>query len=151
MKVLLVDDSELLRGAFRLFLRQAGFEVAGEAADGAEAVDMATRLQPDLVLMDISMPGMNGIEATAEIRRRGLGAKVVIVSLHDNMEHVARALSAGAAAYVIKDNAAEELEQALSSALCGEVYVSPRIRPRSPNRRLPGAAPRGRQAIEAVD
>lgn len=147
MKVLLVDDSELMRGAFRLFLRQAGFEVAGEATDGAEAVDMATRLRPDVVLMDISMKGMNGIEATAEIRRRGLDAKVVIVTLHDDAEFATRALGAGATAYVVKDNVGEELEQALSSVLRGEVYVSPRIRREVQDGRAPGR----RQVVEAVD
>jgi two-component system response regulator DegU len=148
IRVLTVDDHELLRRGIRFALLPVDdLMLVGEAQDGEEAVRLCQELRPDVVLMDISMKGMNGIEATAEIRRRGLDAKVVIVTLHDDAEFATRALGAGATAYVVKDNVGEELEQALSSVLRGEVYVSPRIRREVQDGRAPGR----RQVVEAVD
>jgi DNA-binding NarL/FixJ family response regulator len=121
-----VDDHKLVRAGIRALLQQvAGFEVVGEADDGREAVEVVERLRPDVVLMDISMKGLNGIDATAQLRRRNNEAKVIMLSMHAAEEQVARSLHAGANGYVVKDGAIEELESAIDAVLRGETYVSP--------------------------
>jgi DNA-binding NarL/FixJ family response regulator len=102
-------------------------EVVAEASDGAQALQIAEREHPDVVLMDIAMKGMNGLEAAAKLREHQPGMKVVILSMHTSEEYVLLALRAGAAAYLIKDSATAELELALNSVMRGETYLSPAI------------------------
>ena len=128
LRVLLVDDHALVRAGMRSLLQDiADIEVVAEASDGAEALAAAEREQPDVVLMDIAMKGMNGLEAAARLRERRPEAKIVILSMHTSEEYVLLALRAGAAAYLIKDSATSELELALKCVMRGETYLSPAI------------------------
>ena len=128
LRVLLVDDHALVRAGMRSLLQDLPeVEVVAEAGDGAEALAAAERERPDVVLMDIAMKGMNGLEAAAHLRERLPGVKVIILSMHTSEEYVLLALRAGAAAYLIKDSATSELELALKSVMRGETYLSPAI------------------------
>lgn len=128
LRVLLVDDHALVRAGIRSLLQElTDVEVVAEASDGAQALQIAEREQPDVVLMDIAMKGMNGLEAAAKLRERQPGVKVVILSMHTSEEYVLLALRAGAAAYLIKDSATAELGLALNSVMRGETYLSPAI------------------------
>jgi DNA-binding NarL/FixJ family response regulator len=102
-------------------------EIVGEAADGREALRMTEELHPDVVLMDISMAGMNGLEATSRISKEFAATKVIILSMHANEEYVLRALRAGASGYLPKDAAASELEIAIHAVARGETYLSPAV------------------------
>jgi DNA-binding NarL/FixJ family response regulator len=128
LRVLLVDDHALVRAGMRSLLQDLpDVEVVAEAGDGAEALAIAERERPDVVLMDIAMKGMNGLEAAARLRERLPGVKVIILSMHTSEEYVLLALRAGAAAYLIKDSATSELELALKCVMRGETYLSPAI------------------------
>ncbi len=128
LRVLLADDHALVRAGMRSLLRDIeGVEVVGEAADGGQALALAERARPDVVLLDIAMKGMNGLEAAARLRELHPGIKVIILSMHASEEYVLQALRAGAAAYLIKDSATAELELALRSVMRGETYLSPAI------------------------
>lgn len=128
LRVLLADDHALVRAGMRSLLRDIeGVEVVGEAADGVQALALAERERPDVVLLDIAMKGMNGLEAAARLRELHPGIKVIILSMHAGEEYVLQALRAGAAAYLIKDSATAELELALRSVMRGETYLSPAI------------------------
>jgi DNA-binding NarL/FixJ family response regulator len=128
LRILLVDDHALVRAGIRSLLQElADVEVVAEASDGAQALQIAEREHPDVVLMDIAMKGMNGLEAAAKLREHQPGMKVVILSMHTSEEYVLLALRAGAAAYLIKDSATAELELALNSVMRGETYLSPAI------------------------
>lgn len=128
VRVLLADDHGLVRAGIRALMQElADVEVVGEAADGRSAVEMIGSQHPDVVLMDISMKGLNGIEATSQIRKAKLPVKVIILSMHTTEEHVAQALRAGADGYIVKDGAAEELDVALDCVMRGERYVSPSV------------------------
>jgi len=128
LRVLLADDHALVRAGMRSLLRDIeGVAVVGEAADGGQALALAERERPDVVLLDIAMKGMNGLEAAARFRELHPGIKVIILSMHASEEYVLQALRAGAAAYLIKDSATAELELALRSVMRGETYLSPAI------------------------
>jgi DNA-binding NarL/FixJ family response regulator len=128
LRVLLVDDHALVRAGMRSLLQDLpDIEVVAEAGDGAEALAAAERERPDVVLMDIAMKGMNGLEAAARLRERLPEVKVIILSMHTSEEYVLLALRAGAAAYLIKDSATSELELALKCVMRGETYLSPAI------------------------
>ncbi|MGH8722167.1 MAG: response regulator [Burkholderiales bacterium] len=128
LRILLVDDHALVRAGMRSLLQDmADVEVVAEAGDGAEALAAAERERPDVVLMDIAMKGMNGLEAAARLRERQPGAKIIILSMHTSEEYVLLALRAGAAAYLIKDSATSELELALKCVMRGDTYLSPAI------------------------
>jgi DNA-binding NarL/FixJ family response regulator len=128
LRILLVDDHALVRAGIRSLLQELpDVEVVAEASDGAQALQIAEREHPDVVLMDIAMKGMNGLEAAAKLREHQPGMKVVILSMHTSEEYVLLALRAGAAAYLIKDSATAELELALNSVMRGETYLSPAI------------------------
>jgi DNA-binding NarL/FixJ family response regulator len=127
-RVLLADDHALVRAGLRSLLNgMPGVEVVAEASDGAEALELAMRERPDVVLMDIAMKGMGGLEATTRLRAELPQLKVIILSMHSSEEYVLQALRAGAAAYLIKDAATAELELALKSVARGETYLSPAI------------------------
>ena len=128
IRVVVADDHHLVRQGIRALLEKAGdIDVVGEAADGQEAVELAGRLAPDVLVMDIAMPRLNGIEATGRIRALGLATQVVVLSMHSNEMVVRRALRSGAKGYVLKRSIAEELLLAIRSAVRGEVYLSPAV------------------------
>lgn len=127
IRVLLADDQALIRMGFRMVLdAEADIEVVGEAADGAAAITQAKALNPDVVLMDIRMPGVNGIEATAEITRT-LDTKVLILTTFDLDEYAFGGLRAGASGFLLKDTHPAELIEAIRTVASGEAVVSPRI------------------------
>jgi DNA-binding NarL/FixJ family response regulator len=127
--VLLADDQELVRTGFRLILELAGLTVAGEAADGAEAVRLAAALRPDVVLMDVSMPVLDGIEATRQIRSAPEDGRpqVVMLTMHAVADVVRRALQAGAVGYLTKDCSIDEVADAVRMAADGGGSVSPAL------------------------
>ncbi|MCF7854499.1 MAG: response regulator transcription factor [Candidatus Pacebacteria bacterium] len=128
MRVLLADDHEVVREGLRSLLEsQADIEVVGYAEDGASAVQEAHRLNPDLVIMDITMPGMNGIDATREVVAGCPRTRVLCLSVHRNIPCVRAVFDAGASGYVLKDCAGRELIAAARSVAEGSMYVSPNI------------------------
>ena len=128
VRLLLADDHTLVRAGLRKLLESIpDIEVVGEADDGLALLELAAQLQPDLVLMDISMPGLNGLEATARLGKTWPTIRVLILSMHQNEEYVRQALRHGAAAYLLKDAATQELELALRVVLRGETYLSPAV------------------------
>ncbi len=125
---MLADDHALVRaGLHRLLMLTPDIEVIGEAATGLELVALAKELNPDLVLMDISMPGLNGLDATAQLLAICPQVKVVILSMHQSEEYARQALRHGAVGYLLKDAAPLELETALIAVMQGETYLSPAI------------------------
>lgn len=128
MRVLIVDDHTLVRaGLTRLLQGFGGVDVCAEASRAEEALDLALIHRPDVVLMDLSLPGRSGIEAMAAIHAELPTVRVLIMSMHDDAQHVRSALERGAAGFVVKDAAPLELELALRTALAGEVFLSPRL------------------------
>jgi DNA-binding NarL/FixJ family response regulator len=128
VRVLLADDQPLLRTGFRTVLAAVGdLDVVGEAGDGAEAVDLARRLLPDVVLMDVRIPRLDGAAATRAIVRAGLPVRVLILTSFDQDEHLFGALRAGASGLLAKDVPARELVAAIRAVAAGEAVVAPRI------------------------
>lgn len=128
VKVLLADDHTLVRAGFRALLQGLPeLEVVAEAADGAEALRLVELHRPDLVLMDIGMPGLNGLEAAARINQDIPQTRVIILSIHANEEYVLRALRAGAKGYLLKDADMSELEAALTTVIGDGTYLSPAV------------------------
>jgi DNA-binding NarL/FixJ family response regulator len=125
--VLLADDQELVRTGFRLILELAGLTVCGEAGDGAEAVELARRHRPDVVLMDVRMPRMDGIEATRRIGLAGLPTRVLVLTTFDLDEHVLDALRAGASGFLLKDVERERLVDAVRTVAAGESLFAPSV------------------------
>src|SRR5262245_15358699 len=124
---MLADDQELVRTGFRLILELAGIEVVGEAGDGAAAVELARRLSPDVALMDVRMPGMDGIEATRRIGQAGLPTRVLVLTTFDLDEFVYDALRAGASGFMLKDAGRERLVEAVRTVAEGEALVAPSV------------------------
>ena len=128
MKVLICDDQALIRDSLELLLRlEKDLEVVGHAQDGAEAVEQVARHQPDLVLMDLKMPGMNGIEATRQIRTRWPQVKVLVLTTYDDDEWVFDAIRAGAAGYLLKDTPRAEVMKAVRGTVEGKAFVDPAV------------------------
>jgi DNA-binding NarL/FixJ family response regulator len=129
--VLIADDQELVRAGFRVVLEsEPGLEVVGEAADGAEAVELAAALSPEVVLMDVRMPALDGIEATRRIRASttaGAGPQVIVMTTFDLDEHVYGALRAGAAGFLLKDVRAAQLVEAVRVVAAGDALISPSV------------------------
>lgn len=126
--LLLVDDHTLTRSGLRLLLElNTDFDVVGEAQNGRDAIAMAADLRPDIVLMDITMPELNGLEATRHIIKENSNAKIIVVSAHLEENRVRDALRAGAVGYLVKSAAPGELEIAINAALKGNTYLSPEI------------------------
>ena len=124
--ILLADDHTILRAGLRMMLNaQPDFEVVGEAQDGRQAIQEAQRLQPDVILMDITMPDMNGIEATRQIKKLLPETKVLILTMHEHDEYVFQALRAGASGYMLKEAADTDLISALRVIQNGQFYLSP--------------------------
>lgn len=128
MKILLADDHKLMREGLRMLLEKTGrIAIVGEAGDGISAVRMARDLKPDLVLMDIAMPDLNGIEATRRIRAETPGVKVIALSMHADKGFVRHMFAAGATGYVLKGSAFEEVDAAIKTVAAGRIYISPKI------------------------
>ena len=128
IRIVLVDDQPLLRMGFRLILEgEDGLEVVGEASDGAEAVEQVRILDPDVVLMDVRMPVLDGIEATRAISTSGSNARVIILTTFDLDEYAFAGLQAGASAFLLKDVAPAELTQAVRVVASGDAVVAPRV------------------------
>lgn len=127
-RILLADDHSLVRAGFRSLLEtMPTVEVVAEANDGHEALELLKATSPDLVLIDIAMPRLNGVEAVGRISKEFPKTKAIVVSMHASEEHVWRALRAGASGYIVKDADAAELETAIQAVMHGETYLSQRI------------------------
>lgn len=128
IKVLLADDHTILRDGIRSLIEdEPDMEVIGEAEDGITVIKLAETLQPDVILMDIAMPLLNGLEATRQIRKNNPRAKILILTMHENEEYIRQVLAAGAMGYILKDAAARELLGAIRAVNKGEVVLSPAI------------------------
>lgn len=127
IRILLADDHTVVRKGLRLLLESAGFTVVADAADGREAVSLAEQHSPDVVVMDIAMPGLNGIEATRQITAKLPHAAIVFLSMHADESYVLKALKAGARAYLLKDSAEYDLIAAVQAVNEGKAFFSPAI------------------------
>jgi DNA-binding NarL/FixJ family response regulator len=128
IRLLIADDHPVVRdGLSGMFTADPGFEVLGEAADGAEAVRLAQALRPDVILMDLRMPGMDGVTAIAELARRGSAARVLVLTTFDTDSLVFQAIEAGATGYLLKDAPRAELLRAVQAAARGQAVLSPSV------------------------
>jgi two-component system response regulator NreC len=130
--IVLADDHHVVRQGLRSLLEtEPDFSVVGETGDGLEAAQLAERLQPDVLVLDLMMPGLNGLEVTRQISQRSPRTHVVILSMHPNEAYVLEALRAGAAAYVLKESTSAELVRAVREAVAGRRYLSPPLSERA--------------------
>lgn len=128
IRVLLADDHRLFRVGLKSILeRQPGIEVIGEAVDGLSALKLAEQLSPDVILLDISMPGLNGVDTLRRLKELGSNARVVILSMHSGRDYVAEAIKAGARGYLLKDSALDELVAGIRAVAAGEIFLPSRI------------------------
>jgi NarL family two-component system response regulator LiaR len=127
VRVLLVDDHDLFRTGLRSLLEEQGVEIVGEAADGSEALRMTMELTPDVVVMDLNMPGMNGVEATRQVTARSPLTRVVVLTISDHDDDVLDAILAGACGYLMKDASIDELMAGIRAAAQGESLISSHI------------------------
>jgi two-component system, NarL family, response regulator NreC len=128
IRILICDDHTLfVEGIKALFRNETSLEIIGEARDGRQAVELVTQLKPDLLLMDISMPDMTGFDATQRVHEFNPSLKVLILTMHDDEELVARCLEAGAAGYIMKDAPASQLLYAIEAVQKGDTYLSPAV------------------------
>ncbi len=127
-KVLLVDDHTIVRQGIKALLdTQEGIEVVGEAEDGREAIEKAKQMAPDVIVIDITMPNLNGIEATLQIKKINPKIKVLVLTVHDNEEYIHRILQAGASGYLLKESAVSDLVSAINAVEKGDIFLSPSI------------------------
>jgi two-component system, NarL family, response regulator NreC len=126
-RLLLAEDHVLVRQGLRVLLEQAGMVVIGEASDGLEALQLAQVHQPDVAIMDITMPHLNGLETARRLREVAPQTKVLVLSMHTEEPYVLEALQAGAVGYVLKTQAAADIVQAIHAALQGAIYLSPQV------------------------
>jgi len=128
IRIVLADDHTVMRAGIRLVLeRQPDLHVVGEASDGREAVNAVERVHPDVVVMDIAMPNLNGIEATRQIVANGAAVSIVVLSMHSDEEYVLRALKAGARGYLLKESAEADLIAAVRAVVSGKSFFSPAV------------------------
>jgi DNA-binding NarL/FixJ family response regulator len=153
IRLLVADDHPIVRdGLSSLFAREPDFAVLGEAADGAEAVRMAAELQPDVILMDLRMPGMDGVAAITELARRGVAARVLVLTTYDTDTHVLPAIEAGATGYLLKDAPRAELLRAVRAVAHGESVLSPAAAARLMSRvRSPAPGPLSQREIQVLE
>ncbi|HEX5159018.1 MAG TPA: response regulator transcription factor [Ktedonobacterales bacterium] len=153
IRLLICEDQTLMReGLHTVLTLEPGFEVVGEALDGAQAVQLAEHLRPDIVLMDVQMPGQNGVQATAAITARNLPCRVIILTTFDYEDYVFEAIKAGAVGYLLKDTPAAQLAATIRQVYAGESFIAPRVatkllmefgrrgtlRPQDPSQEAPG-------------
>ena len=127
IRLMLADDHRMLREGLRRSMQDEGFDVVGEARDGVEAVSMAEQVQPDVILMDVSMPNCDGVEACRQVKSRGSSAKVVMLTMHADKEVLTNAIRAGASGYLVKDCSTEEIAEAVRMAAAGDTVLSPQL------------------------
>jgi DNA-binding NarL/FixJ family response regulator len=148
LKVLLADDHQVIREGLRMLLdSHNGVEVVGEAENGRKVIAMLQKIVPDVIVMDVSMPELNGIDATTRIRKEYPSVKILALSMHTDRRFIEGMLKAGASGYLVKDCAATELLSAIEMVATGDIYLSPKIAGkvlkgylnRTPSRRTPGA------------
>jgi DNA-binding NarL/FixJ family response regulator len=164
MRVLLADDHTLVRAGVRALLETIpGVEIVGEVGDGQQALALILETRPDVALVDVSMPGLNGLELAARVAREAPQTRVALLTMHGTPAHVAQALRAGVKGYVLKDAAADELPVLLRAVMRGETYLSPAISrhvvdgflgsasaPDAPKRAPDGLTPRQREILQLV-
>ena len=127
IRLMLADDHRMLREGLRRSMAEQGFDMVGEARDGAEAVELARVLQPDVVLMDVTMPELDGVEATRRIRSTLAQVRVVMLTMHADQDVLASAIRAGASGYLVKDCSTEEIAEAVRMTARGDTIISPRL------------------------
>jgi len=148
IRILIADDHSVVRSGLRQLLKTSGdFSVVGEASSGEEAIEQVRKHKPDIAILDISMPGMNGIEATRIIKQDGAGTKVLILTIHESEDYVFQMVRAGASGYLLKNAGKEELFNAVNAIAAGERFFSPGISKlmvdefiRRANKNVPAAA-----------
>ena len=124
--LLLADDHQMFLDGLRGLL-QPHYEIVGEAENGEQLITQAKKLQPEVIVTDLSMPGLSGLKALREMKRSGVGSKIIIVTMHEEPEFAAEAIDGGAAGYVLKNAASAELLSAIDEALSGGVYIAPKL------------------------
>jgi DNA-binding NarL/FixJ family response regulator len=123
-KIVLADDHQVVRRGLKALLStESDFDIIGEAGDGLETVDLVTRLQPDVLVLDLMMPGINGIEVTRQLDNYSPKISIIILSMHDNRAYVKEALNSGAMAYVLKESPPEEVITAIREVISGRQYL----------------------------
>jgi DNA-binding NarL/FixJ family response regulator len=141
IRILLADDHMMVRQGIRALLEREGFEVVAEAMDGREAVKLAEKLKPDVAVLDIAMPLLNGIDAAREIRRVSPRTKTTLLTVHEENQYVVEALRAGVTGYVVKTKAADDLVKAIREVSLGAVYMSPGVSREAVRAYLDGTEP----------
>jgi two-component system, NarL family, response regulator NreC len=127
IRVVLADNHALVRQALRALLEREGFQVSGEASDGREAVRLVPALRPDIAILDISMPLLNGLDAARELKKYSPNTRVILLTRHDEPQYVTEGLRVGIKGYVLKNQAANDLVQAMQQVVRGGIYLSPNI------------------------
>ena len=127
IRLMLADDHRMLREGLRRSMTEEGFDIVGEAQDGVEAVELAERLVPDVILMDVSMPNCNGVEACRQVKQRIQGTRVVMLTMHADKEVLTDAIRAGASGYLVKDCSTDEIAEAVRMAAQGDTVLSPQL------------------------
>ena len=127
IRVVLADDHQLVRQSLKALLEREGFQVAGEASDGQEALRLVPNVNPDVAILDISMPILNGLDAARELKKSSPKTKTILLTQHDEDQYVTEALRAGVRGYVLKNQAATDLVHAIHQVCRGEIYLSPSI------------------------
>lgn len=151
IRVLIADDHAILREGVRALLQATeDIEVVGEAADGRRAVELCAELDPDVVLMDIAMPGLGGIEATLELRKQGARAKVLVMSQYEDREYVRRLLKAGVSGYVLKKSAGAELANSIRAVSRGGLVLDPEVARAAMESSAPGGPAAGADPYESL-
>jgi DNA-binding NarL/FixJ family response regulator len=152
ISLVIVDDHPVVRDGLRgMFTGDERFEVLGEAADGAEAIVAAERLRPDVILMDLRMPGTDGVTAIAELARRGVASRVLVLTTYDTDRDVLPAIEAGATGYLLKDAPRDELFRAVDAAARGQAVLSPAVATRLMGQmRQPATEPLSQRELEVL-
>jgi len=160
VRILLVDDHEIVRGGFRALLQTIeGLTVVGEAENGIQALELVAAVSPDVVITDIGMAPMNGLELISELKKSHADLHTIILSMHDDEQYVRRALEVGVSGYILKDSDCSELESAIHSVVSGELYLTPTISkrlisgfvtPDSPRAELEKLSARQREVLELI-
>jgi DNA-binding NarL/FixJ family response regulator len=128
VKILIVDDQKIMRDSLRVLVdKESGFQLVAEAENGFYAIEQTRKFKPDVILMDIHMPGLNGIEATRRIVKEFPAVKVVVLSMHSSLQYALGAINAGASAYLLKDSAFEEMARSIHAVAGGRLYLSPQV------------------------